>query len=218
MNDLGPARAALSFDRDGSNVSRETLRRMAQFADLFDAWSKRINLVASSTGDDFWTRHVADSAQLLRLKPDARHWADLGSGGGFPGMVIAILLSETEGAHVDLIESNRKKAAFLQTVRAACAPCASVHPARIEDAVLRLEAPQVVTARALAPLDDLLSLVTPWLAAGTTCLFHKGRGYADEVADSRAHWHFDLIVHESVAAPDSVILEISDVRRAPNSH
>lgn len=218
MTDLAAVRAALSLGSGGCDVSRETLTRMAQFADLFDAWSKRINLVAASTGGDFWTRHVADSAQLLRLKPDARHWSDLGSGGGFPGMVIAILLSETEGAHVDLIESNRKKAAFLQTVRAACAPCAGVHPARIEDAVVRLPAPEVITARALAPLADLLSLTEPWLADGASCLFHKGRGYADEVEESRAHWQFDLVVHDSVAAPDSVILDMSHVRRAPNSH
>jgi 16S rRNA (guanine527-N7)-methyltransferase len=218
MSDPDAVRAALSSGHDGVDVSRETLMRMAQFADLFDAWSKRINLVAASTGGDFWMRHVADSAQLLRLKPDARHWSDLGSGGGFPGIVIAILLSETEGARVDLIESNRKKAAFLQTVRAACASCARVHPARIEDAVKRLPAPEVITARALAPLADLFSLAEPWLAAGASCLFHKGRGYADEVEESRAHWRFDLVVHDSVAAPDSVILDISQVRRAPNSH
>jgi len=218
MTDLDAAREALSWRSDGGDVSRETLTRMAQFADLFEAWSKRINLVAASTGDDFWTRHVADSAQLLRLKSDARHWTDLGSGGGFPGMVIAILLSETAGAQVDLIESNRKKAAFLQTVRAACAPCVFVHPARIEDAVIRLPAPEVITARALAPLADLLSLAEPWLTAGASCLFHKGRGYADELEESRAHWQFDLVVHDSVAAPDSVILDMSNVRRAPNSH
>lgn len=194
-------------------VSRETMARLGQFGDLFAAWSKRINLVASSTSDDFWSRHVADSAQLLNLAPGARHWADLGSGGGFPGLVLAIVLSDDAGARVDLIESNRKKAAFLQTVRAQCAPAAQVHAARIEEVVPVLQAPQIVTARALAPLGTLLDLCAPWLAAGTRALFHKGRGYEAELTECRALWEFDLVEHESRIASDSVIVDLSSVRR-----
>ena len=194
-------------------VSRETRERLDRFAALFADWSTRINLVGASTSSQFWERHVADSAQLLQLAPDARHWADLGSGGGFPGMVVAIFLSDRPGARVDLIESNRKKAAFLQTVRARCAPAARVHPARIEEVVPVLAAPQIVTARALAPLATLVDLCSPWLEAGSRALFHKGRGYDAELAECRAHWDFDLVEHRSRIAADSVIVDLSGVRR-----
>lgn len=194
-------------------VSRETMARLDQFAALFTSWSQRMNLVAASTGGDFWVRHVADSAQLLRLAPNAKRWADLGSGGGFPGLVVAILLSETDDAGVDLIESNRKKAAFLKTVRARCAPAAHVHAGRIEDVVPTLPAPEIVTARALAPLSRLLSLAERWLSRGTTALFHKGRGYGAELDECRAQWEFDLVEHRSQVATDSVILELRRIRR-----
>ena len=195
-----------------SDVSRETMDALDRFEGLFRQWSDRINLVAASTGDAFWTRHVADSAQIVSLKPDARRFADLGSGGGFPGLVIAILITGQLGARVDLVESNRKKAAFLQAARAAVAPCAVVHAERLEPVIARLEPPEIVTARALAALPDLLSWTAPWLSAGTTGLFHKGRGYREELEESRAHWDFDLVEHPSVAAPDSVILEVSNLR------
>ncbi|WP_306117190.1 MULTISPECIES: 16S rRNA (guanine(527)-N(7))-methyltransferase RsmG [unclassified Roseitalea] len=193
-------------------VSRETAKRLENFAALFETWSSRINLAAPSTSPELWSRHIADSAQLLELRPDARHWVDLGSGGGFPGLVIAILLSDSTEARVDLIESNRRKAAFLQTVRARCAPVARVHPVRIEDAIPSIPAPQIVTARALAPLPRLLALAEPWLTGSTVALFHKGRGYAAEVKESRAGWAFDLIEHRSKVAADSVILEIANLR------
>lgn len=196
-----------------ADVSRETMARFERFAQLFATWSGRINLVASSTSAEFWDRHVADSAQLARIAPEARYWADLGSGGGFPGMVVAILLSDRPKTRVDLIESNRKKAAFLQTVRASCAPVARIHADRIEETVPRLPAPQIVTARALAPLPTLLGLAEPWLAAGTKALFHKGRGYAGELHECHAQWDFDLIEHRSQVAADSVILELTGVRR-----
>ncbi|MEQ8402354.1 MAG: 16S rRNA (guanine(527)-N(7))-methyltransferase RsmG [Roseitalea porphyridii] len=196
-----------------ADVSRETLERLHRFETLFRDWSRRINLVAASTEDDFWTRHIADSAQLLTLAPDARHWADLGSGGGFPGMVVAILMSEAADARVDLIESNRKKAAFLQTARAQCAPAARVHAERIEAVVPSIPRPEIVTARALAPLPDLFELAAPWMTAGTRALFHKGRGYAAELEECRAHWEFDLVEHPSRVAAGSVILDLTAVRR-----
>lgn len=194
-------------------VSRETQARLERFADLFAIWSERINLVAASTNAGFWERHVADSAQLVDIAPEAQHWADLGSGGGFPGVVVAILLSDRPETRVDLIESNRRKAAFLQTVRASCAPVAHIHAERIETIVPRLPAPHIVTARALAPLPTLLDLAEPWLAAGARALFHKGRGYADELHECRAQWDFDLIEYQSQVATDSVILELIRVRR-----
>lgn len=194
-------------------VSRESDARLDAFKALFDSWSQRINLVGASTTGDFWNRHVADSAQLLGLKPAARSWIDLGSGAGFPGMVIAILLSDLPDARVDLIESNRKKAAFLQASRVVCASCARVHADRIERILPDLPTPNVITARALAPLSQLLNMAAPQLEQGAVALFHKGRGYGQEVVQSRAHWDFDLIEHPSLVAADSTILEISHLRR-----
>ncbi|MCI5077518.1 16S rRNA (guanine(527)-N(7))-methyltransferase RsmG [Oricola sp.] len=195
-----------------ADVSRETLRRLEDYAALYEKWSPRINLTAPSTQNDFWRRHVADSAQILDLAPQACHWVDLGSGGGFPGMVIAILLQDRPEARVELVESNRKKTAFLQAVKAQCAPSVLIHPARIGDVVGRSAAPEIVTARALAALPALLDMTAVWLQAETRALFHKGRGYSAEIEESRARWDFDLVRHESRIDADSVILEISNLR------
>lgn len=196
-------------------VSRETQRRLHDFAGLYEKWSPRINLTAPSTQGDFWRRHVADSAQLLDLAPEARHWIDLGSGGGFPGMVIAIFLQDTPGARVELVESNRKKTAFLQSAKAQCAPSVVIHPARIEQVVGQVSPPEIVTARALAALPALLSMTAPWLGGTTRALFHKGRGYAAEIEESHAKWTFDLVIHESRIDADSVILEIGNLHPKP---
>jgi 16S rRNA (guanine527-N7)-methyltransferase len=198
------------------NVSRETRRRLEDYQTLFDKWSSRINLTAASTKGDFWQRHIADSAQLLDLAPDARHWVDLGSGGGFPGMVIAVLLEGVEGSSVELVESNRKKTAFLQAVKTKCAPSAIIHADRIECVVPRIAVPDIVTARALAGLPALLNMTSPWLTAGSRALFHKGRGYAAEIEESHANWKFDLVVHESRIDADSVILDVTNLRSVPN--
>lgn len=197
-----------------ARVSRETQRRLEDFAALYEKWSPRINLTASSTHKDFWHRHVADSAQLLDLARDARHWVDLGSGGGFPGMVIAIMLQDKPDARVELVESNRKKTAFLQAVKVQCAPDAVIHSARIEDVVGRIRAPEIVTARALAALPKLLDMTAPWLEGTTRALFHKGRGYAAEIEESRAKWGFNLIIHESRIDADSVVLDITNLQPA----
>ncbi len=197
------------------DVSRETRRRLDDFAVLYEKWSPRINLTAPSTQSDFWSRHVGDSAQLFDLAPDAKHWVDLGSGGGFPGMVIAILLQDMPGARVELVESNRKKTAFLQAAKAKCAPSAVIHPDRIENVTARIRDPEIITARALAPLPKLLDLTAPWLQQGARALFHKGRGYASEIEDSHAKWTFDLVRHESRIDAESVILDITNLRRRP---
>jgi len=196
-------------------VSRETHARLRDYAALYEKWSSRINLTASSTQKDFWRRHIADSAQLFDLAPQARHWADLGSGGGFPGMVIAILLQDQPDARVELIESNRKKTAFLQAVKAQCAPSAIIHPARIEAVIPAIKRPDIVTARALAALPALLDMTSAWLSSGTRALFHKGRGYAGEIEESRAKHVFDLVIHKSRIDADSVILEIANLQPKP---
>lgn len=194
-------------------VSRETLDQLALFEAEFRRWSASINLVAPSTLESLWQRHILDSAQLGALKPDALKWLDLGSGGGFPGVVLAILLKQRPSASIDLVESNNKKAAFLRSVLARLDVPARVHVCRIEDAADHVEMPEIVTARALAPLPLLLRLASPWLEAGATGLFHKGRDYASEIAESRDAWQFDLIEHPSKIDPASRVLEIGGLSR-----
>ena len=129
------------LDDVAGSVSRETFERLLGFQELFARWAETINLVAPSTLDQLWTRHVLDSAQLLKLMPAARSWLDLGSGGGFPGAVIAILMAE-RGGTVELIESNGKKAAFLRTALAAAGAPARVFHCRVEDAPGRVRLPR----------------------------------------------------------------------------
>ncbi len=195
------------LDDVAGSVSRETFERLLGFQELFARWAETINLVAPSTLDQLWTRHVLDSAQLLKLMPAARSWLDLGSGGGFPGAVIAILMAE-RGGTVELIESNGKKAAFLRTALAAAGAPARVFHCRVEDAPGRVRLPQVVTARALAPLLPLLDLAAPWLQGGAVGLFHKGRDAAREIEEALRSWSFDLVQHRSAVDSDGVVLEL----------
>lgn len=193
-------------------VSRETFDRMVAFEAMFQKWNRSINLVAQSTSGDVWQRHILDSAQLARIEPTAKHWVDIGSGGGFPGLVVAFLLAERDGASIDLVESNRKKASFLQTVIGQFGLPARVTARRIEDSHALVATPEIVTARALAPLPVLLDLTAPWLTAGARGLFHKGRDYRAEVQESVNRWAFDLVEHPSVTDPQGVVLELSNVR------
>jgi 16S rRNA (guanine527-N7)-methyltransferase len=193
-------------------VSRETFQRVLAFEQQFLKWAGRINLSAPSTLGDTWTRHILDSAQLARIAPKARRWLDVGSGGGFPGAIIALLLMDRDGASIDLVESNRKKAAFLQATLGQLKAPARIHARRIEDSYTLIKAPEVMTARALAPLPNLLALSSPWLGAGATGLFNKGRDYRAELKESVQHWSFDLVEHRSIVDPDSVVLEIRNLQ------
>jgi 16S rRNA (guanine527-N7)-methyltransferase len=195
-------------------VSRETFERLRAFEQLFLKWNRSINLAAPSTLDDVWRRHILDSAQLARIAPAAMRWVDLGSGGGFPGLVLGFLLVERPGASIDLVESNRKKASFLQSVIGQFNLPARVVAKRIDDSYALVSAPEIVTARALAALPDLLDLSAPWLAKGARALFHKGRDYRAEVEESTHRWTFDLVEHPSMTDAHGVILEISDLRPA----
>jgi 16S rRNA (guanine527-N7)-methyltransferase len=183
----------LSADRERAlalvPVSRETLARLDRFVELLIAWQAHTNLVARSTVPTLWTRHIADSLQLIGLAPGARVWADLGSGGGFPGLVIACALAETEGAQVHLVESIGKKATFLrEAVRLAGAP-ATVHAQRVEDFVDKVpESLDVVTARALAPLPEVLTMAYPLLKTGALGLFPKGQDVAVELTEAAKYW------------------------------
>ena len=195
------------------SVSRETFDRLVAFEAVFRRWAARINLVAPSTLPDLWARHILDSAQLAQIKPAALRWVDIGSGGGFPGAVIALLLKERQRASIDLVESNRKKAAFLQTAMAQFDAPARVHASASRMVYATVRKPEIVTARALAPLGSLLALAEPWLTGGATGLFHKGREYPSEIRESADAWKYDLVEHKSLIDPDSVILEVSNLAR-----
>jgi 16S rRNA (guanine527-N7)-methyltransferase len=203
-----------SLQEAAGPVSRETFERLVAFEQLFLKWNRSINLAAPSTLDDVWGRHILDSAQLARIAPEAKRWADLGSGGGFPGLVLAFLLVEREGASIDLVESNRKKASFLQAVIGQFGLPARVVARRIDDSYALVSAPEIVTARALAALPALLDLSAPWLTKGSRALFHKGRDYRAEVEESTHRWAFDLVEHPSMTDAHGVILELADLRTA----
>jgi 16S rRNA (guanine527-N7)-methyltransferase len=176
----------------GSTVSRETWERLEQFVDLLLRWQRSTNLVASSTIPQVWTRHVADSLQLVSIVPNARRWIDLGAGGGFPGIVIACALAEQSGAEVHLVESVQKKAAFLRAASAELALPAIVHAERIEDFVSATTAQfDVVTARALAPLDRLIGYAIPLLKRGAVGLFPKGQDVEAELTQAAKSWTID---------------------------
>jgi 16S rRNA (guanine527-N7)-methyltransferase len=193
-------------------VSRETLDRLDRFAATLLAWQQRINLIASSTEPKLWTRHIADSLQLLALAPQARTWVDLGSGGGFPGLVIACALADTPGARVHLVESSTKKATFLrEAVRVADAP-AEVHAVRIEDFVDNFTLPvDVVTARALAPLVDLLAAAYPLLKTGAVGLFPKGQDVGSELTNAAKCWSIRSSLAQSLTDPRGQIVRITGI-------
>lgn len=194
-------------------VSRETRERLDAYADLLRRWNPRINLVSASTLDDLWTRHFRDSAQLFDLAPGSpRAWVDLGSGGGFPGMVIAILAVERlPDLRVTLVESDRRKAAFLRTVAREAGVKVDVLAERIESA--RPLAADVISARALAPLHRLLQLSGRHLAPGGTALFPKGAGWRREVEEALEHWSFRCEEIASETSPDAAILRLGGIRR-----
>ena len=197
-------------------VSRETLDRLDRFVAVLLAWQQHTNLIAASTEPTLWTRHVADSLQLLRLAPQARIWVDLGSGGGFPGLVIACALADMPGARVHLVESSTKKATFLrEAVRAAGAP-AEVHAVRIQDFVENLAVPvDVVTARALAPLAGLLTATYPLLKAGTLGLFPKGQDVDAELTAAAKCWSIQSSLVPSLTDARAKIVCISGIEKLP---
>ncbi len=196
-------------------VSRETEARLAAFEVEFLKWAARINLIAPSTMAQLRQRHIEDSAQLLDLVQgrilDAKTILDLGSGGGFPGLVLAVLLAETPGSRVHLVESNGKKCAFLRHIIRTLSLQAEVHNHRIEEVIATLPMADLVTARALAPLPQLLRLALPKLEKGIPAFFHKGRDHEKEIQAARGEFRFDLLVHESRIDSGSVILEIRNV-------
>jgi 16S rRNA (guanine527-N7)-methyltransferase len=196
-------------------VSDDALARLDKFAALLTDWQRRINLIAPSTVPHIWTRHIADSLQLLPLAPHAKTWIDLGSGGGFPGIPLACALAQTPGAQVHLVESNGKKAAFLrEAVRITGAP-AVVHPERIENFGDSFGGKaDVVTARALAPLKSLCDQAFPLLAKGAIGLFLKGQDVEAELTEAAKYWTVEAELKPSVTSRDGVIVKVSSLKPA----
>jgi 16S rRNA (guanine527-N7)-methyltransferase len=190
-------------------VSRETMARLEAFVALLGLWQRRIHLVAPAELASLWPRHVLDSAQLLPLLPEGcRSLVDLGSGGGFPGLVLAIL----GVPEVHLVEADLRKAAFLrEAARITGSSGVHVHACRIE--ALAPFPVDAVTARALAPLPRLLTLAAPWLALGATGIFPKGRGVAAELTEAARSWTMTVERLPSATAADGCILRIREARR-----
>ena len=191
-----------------SGVSRETLDRLVAYADLLTKWQARINLVGPETLPDLWSRHFLDSAQLFPLiPPTARRLVDLGSGAGFPGLVLAVM-----GApDVHLVESDQRKCAFLREAARVSGTMVTIIPKRIEQ-VAPLAA-DVVTARALAPVVKLLDWAAPHLAAGGECLFLKGRGADDELTATAKEWNIAVDRSPSLTDPAGFVLQLREVCR-----
>ena len=221
----GPSNFAHAF-----GVSRETMALFETYAGLLERWQPAVNLVASSTLDDVWSRHFADSAQLWRLGQGARSWLDLGAGAGFPGLVVALLSQDKSrdsdglapGAKLEkvtLIESDQRKCAFMRDVvrQTGLANVVDIVAERIETAANagKGAGADVISARALAPMDRLLALAEPFFAEGTRGIFPKGRDVASELEAARVAWAFDAALVQSVTADDAWIVLIRGLGRKP---
>ena len=190
-------------------VSRETGDRLAVFVDLLERWRDKTNLIADSTFASVWTRHIADSAQLIALAPKAKRWIDMGSGAGFPGMVIAIQLAGVPGAVVHCIESDQRKCAFLREAARATGAAAAIHPLRVEAIELSSLGPvDAVTARAFAPLPLTLKLARPWLERGATAVFPRGESAREQIAALPETTAYAIEALPSVVNPKASILRM----------
>ncbi len=209
------------------NVSRETLDRLSLYIELLSLWQKKINLVSGSTLDDVWSRHIADSAQLFlivrndyEMMNKADGCFDLGSGAGFPGLVMAIMAIENETVKdrmppMQLVESSAKKCAFMRDVIRKTGAHAQVINKRIESCLQISNSinTRLITARALTSLDELLNFSEPVWREGTKAYFLKGGRFRSEIEEAQMKWEFAFSMISSLTNQDSVILEISDLRR-----
>lgn len=194
----------------GLGVSRETQGLLRTYVDQLSHWQRTTNLVAPSTLREIWTRHILDSAQLLEFASPGQTWLDLGSGGGLPGLVLACQFKPMGGA-IHLVESNAKKAAFLRHVTTVLAVPARIHLSRIEQALPGMPPPDVVTARALAPLTQLIGYTKELLKSGTVGLFPKGKDHKAELTEARKDWHFSYELHASRTDPEARIIRVSSL-------
>ena len=189
------------------NVSRETLGRLEVYEAMLREWQKTINLVSAGTLDDIWRRHFLDSGQLCRLMVGTKTAVDIGSGGGFPGLVVAII----SGAHVTLVESDNRKAAFLREVSRVTAADTEIIAGRAE--TVTATPAETVTARAVAPLTKLLPLVEPWIQPGGCCYFLKGGAVEDELTDAGRIWDIEYDMVPSLSDPTGTILCVKEFSR-----
>jgi 16S rRNA (guanine527-N7)-methyltransferase len=190
-------------------VSRETAERFDIFADLLARWRRNSNLISEATFPSVWTRHIADSAQILLITPGVIRWVDMGAGAGFPGMVLAMQLADVSGAVVHCVESDRRKCAFLlEAARATCAP-AIVHQTRVQflpPSVLGIV--NGVTARAFAPLLDTLDVAKPWLTVGAVGVFPRGRSTTKQLTSLRPRAHYQIDTVSSVVDAAAAVLRV----------
>lgn len=196
----------------GMDVSRETFDKMQKFVALVQKWTPKINLIGSSTVNDIWDRHVVDSAQLYPLSPPTfHHWLDLGSGGGFPGIIMAIIgLEHQPNAHFTLIESDNRKSAFLRTAVRELSLQATVIAERIENTSPKNA--DVISARALGSLSSLLPDLKRHLHSDGAALLHKGRQYKGEMLDAQLNWSFELNDYPSITDSEARLLEIKRIQ------
>lgn len=201
----------------GINVSRETLSALEAYEQLVRRWTPAINLVSKSTLLDFWDRHIVDSAQVFtHCLPNARLWVDLGSGGGFPGLVVAILARELRPTlRVVLVEADLRKATFLRQAVQELRLKADVRAERIES--LRPAAADVLSARALAPLSELLAYAEQHLLPDGVAIFPKGSRFNEELAAARKSWDFEVEIQQSLSEPSAAILVIRKIKRAKHA-
>jgi 16S rRNA (guanine527-N7)-methyltransferase len=222
MSNAGPTPlAATRHDAAGADlldrfgfVSPAWKQDLERFVRLLAEWQRAHNLVAPSTLDEIWTRHIADSFQLIKYAlPDWREWIDIGSGAGFPGIVVAIASKEQPERHVTLVESSSKKAAFLRACIREAGVNATVATERIESHAEKFgRRADVVSARALAPLPKLLGLAAPYAHEGTLMLFLKGREYVQEIEAASQSFDFDVVDSKSATDSDGRVLAIRNVR------
>ena len=189
------------------SVSRETAERLAAFVELLFRWNERINLISRADLASVWSRHIEDALQLVPLLPRADRAIDLGSGGGFPGLVLSI----ATGMHFDLVEADQRKAAFLREAIRGSRANATVHAVRAEAA--RIAPAPLITARAMASLPTLLALAAPLLRPDGVCVFPKGRMRANELTEAGREWHMRIERFPSRTEPAATILRISEIRR-----
>ncbi len=193
-------------------VSRETAALLDRFVGLLLATQSHTNLIGPATVGELWTRHIADSLQLIELAPAAQTWLDIGSGGGFPGLVLACAFADRPSAAVHLVESHGKKATFLRQVVDELRLPATVHHRRVEDAALDV-APDAVTARAVAPLRRLLGYVAPFVKSGAKALLPKGQDVEAELTEAAKYWNIEAELAPSRTNPASRILIVRALRR-----
>jgi 16S rRNA (guanine527-N7)-methyltransferase len=195
-----------------TGVSRETLARVGAYLAVLDDWRERINLIGPGEGRHLWRRHVLDSLQLLKeIFPTELRVADLGSGAGFPGLVLACALAEREGGCVTLVEKSIRKSQFLEAAIAAVGLPAEVLNQRLEDPAPK-DRFDLVTARALAPLPKLLGYAHGWLKPSGKALLMKGRDAVKELTEADASWTFERSIRPSLSSPEGQILTVSDLR------